>query len=199
MILQNPDGSWTDLPASGAWSKNWHNARLADITGDGFPDLIVVGWNSSIRIFQGSPSYPHFDFNKQPYYERVLPYSATDVEVLDVNGDGLLDLYVVQVDVTPNVTNYCFNGLFKPKNWWGFASPQSPSNYTPPLDEAPDLLLLGKPKGANFSAQDLFDEVFMEHAEPGCGFFLERFGSNRTLILGQGNHEMPGHNLLLQW
>lgn len=199
MFLQNPDSSWTNLPASGTWSQNWHNARFADITGDGFPDLIVVGWNASIRIFQGSPTYPHFDFDNHPYYERFLPYSATDVEVLDVNGDGLIDLYVVQVDVTKNATNYCFNGFFKPKYWWGFPSPQSPVNYTPPLDNAHDLLLLGKTRVANFSAEDLFDEVFMNHAKPGCGFFLERFGSNRTLILGQGNHAQPGHNLLLQW
>jgi hypothetical protein len=39
----------------------------------------------------------------------------------------------------------------------------------------------------------------MEHSEPGCGHWAEAFGDKKTMILGQGEFDRVGHNLLLEW
>jgi hypothetical protein len=113
------------------------------------------------------------------------------MEVLDVNGDGILDIYVIQTDEGTE-GSYCTSPLDK-KFWWG-GGVQPPASFIPPNDEARDLLLIGNDIGED----GLFTVVEMNHTEPGCGFLLEPFGE-RALLLAQGTNSHPGHNLLLQW
>lgn len=40
LFLQNPDGSWTNANIKGTYSRDWRNARVADVNGDGIPDLV---------------------------------------------------------------------------------------------------------------------------------------------------------------
>ena len=44
MFVQDASGSWTDLKIIGVRSKDWRNARITDITGDGIVDIVVAGW-----------------------------------------------------------------------------------------------------------------------------------------------------------
>jgi hypothetical protein len=188
-------------------------ARVADVTGDGIVDLVVVGLGESeyapkdstfVRIYSGIQDYPHFDFSV-PYFERTMPYGTPDVEILDVNSDGIADIYVVQADeMTPRT--YCA-GTFQNRDWWAEGN-QPPRAFVPPHDLAPDLLLVGKIKSSmaasssnseSDSSSSPYTEVFMNHSKPGCGFFTELFGNNHTMILGQGTNNRPGHSLLLQW
>ena len=131
---------------------------------------------------------PFFDFDAKPLYEKFLTYAAPDIEVLDVNGDDLLDIYVVQTDEVTEGT-YC-GGPWVKSDWWE-GGIQPPPSFIPPVDEARDILLIG--------VDDGFNAVLMDHAEPGCGSYVEKFGDDRTLILAQGGFVRPGHNLLLQW
>jgi len=74
--------------------KDWRNVRLARITPDTKPDLIVVGAgkeSSSVTVFRGIAQPPYFDF-RDPYYSLDLPYAAPDLEVLDVDKNGVPDI-----------------------------------------------------------------------------------------------------------
>lgn len=193
IFIQHANHSWSSLPTPGPNTKNWSNARVADVTGDGFPDIVVVGRGqpSYVKVFEGKPTYPHYSFNRKPYFVLPLPFAAPDVEILDVNDDGRPDLYVVQVDLTKSSNNYCSH-MSSTKDFYGKAGPRAPDSFAPPLDLANDILLMGNSTG-------LFDKHTMDFAEPGCGSRAQRFGSGKTMILAQGSEGRSGHNLLLQW
>lgn len=197
ILIQNADNTWNFVSVRGSRSMAWRNARMADVNGDGIPDLIVVGYGgrwprqpkSFIRIFAGSFEPPYFDFQSPPLYQRALPYASPDLEVLDVNDDGLPDIYVIQTDeLTPET--YC--ATFWDHRDFYTGGIQPPDEFLPPIDQANDLLLMGNGNGT-------FQHVWMNHAEPGCGAKVEVFGNGRTMILAQGTTHRPGHNLLLQW
>jgi FG-GAP-like repeat len=168
----------------------WNSARLADVTGDGILDLVVVTISSVrpvarppyLKIFRGTRRSPYFDFVR-PYYVEKLNYPAADVEVLDVNGDGLEDLYVVQVDTRKG--KYC--------------GPQAgviqfPANVTPPYDRAPDILYVGNAR----TAAKRFRPVRLLHSQPGCGDFAQRW-DRKTMLLSQASFVNSGFQLLLSW
>uniref|UniRef100_A0A7S3QGS3 ASPIC/UnbV domain-containing protein n=1 Tax=Chaetoceros debilis TaxID=122233 RepID=A0A7S3QGS3_9STRA len=198
VFLQGHDGSdkpWTRM-GLGRLSKKWTNVRLYDIDGDEINDLIVVQDNK-INIYKGQKEYPFFSFNKENrLLHRKLLYPAPDVEIIDANQDGWPDIYVVQSDSSkPNSDEIKYCGTSHRDPAWKekyYNTHRPTDDWTPPKDTAPDILFLG-------SASGKFTRVEMKHSEPGCGFLVERFGNNRTLILGQGNMGREGHNLLLQW
>jgi hypothetical protein len=121
-------------------------------------------------------------------------------EILDVNDDGQPDLYVVQVDETPAVTNYC-SPMSSITEFYDSGGPRAPDDFVPPLDTARDVLLVGNHNNAydDGSPLPLFVRHDMEFAEPGCGSLVQTFGNGRTMILAQGSQDRSGHNLLLQW
>jgi len=197
IFLQETDGGWSRLPIWGQRAKGWRNARVADVNGDGFNDLVVVGSfgpsqlseSHYVRVFQGLGVHPFFDLYDpaELLYEQMLPHRAPDVEILDANADGKADLYVVQFDWATR-GSYCNPHYEKT---WG-RGPYPPAWFVPPVDLASDFLLVGTGSGD-------FTPVVMDHAEPGCGSLVKQFGGNRTLILAQGSQGRAGHNLLLQW
>ena len=195
LFLQNPDSSWTEVELWEEQAKDWRSARIADVNGDGVNDLIVVGPGgqkpkkkpeSYVRVFAGVSEPPYFHLSSSLLWEMVTPFATPDVQVLDVNSDGIVDIYVVQTDESTS-GNYCASNY--DKSWRG---PVPPVSYIPDLDMAPDILLVGLGNGN-------FTHFNMTHAEPGCGAHVELFGNNRTMILAQGTMGKVGHNLLLQW
>ena len=204
VYLQLPNGEFRRYPWLASRNQvHWRNIRIADFSGDGIPDLAVLYWTNrsegKLKIFRGTQRQPYFDFTGPVYYERTFPHSAVDLEVLDVQEDGKLDLYVVLSDEkvkgrTPDELRaaYCA-GKFKHGDWWNRGN-QPPTSFRPPPDNARDVLLLGRRQ----KGRGRFKAVTMEHTEPGCGNLVRAFG-NKTLLLGQGGFVRPGHNLVLDW
>jgi FG-GAP-like repeat len=176
------------VPPSNPYVVQWHNARLADITGDGRKDLVVVTGPRSrgtvepwyLIVFRGIPASPYFDFAR-PYFRKQMPYVPSDVEVLDVNRDGRTDIYVVQVDDRRG-------------SWCGPQGKviQLPKDVVPPPDRAPDVLFVGVRDARRFVP------VKMQHSRPGCGAIAQRW-DHRTMLLSQGSFDNSGYMLLLEW
>jgi FG-GAP-like repeat len=211
LFIQHSNGRWEKSPLQGRRRRNWRSARLADFSGDGIADLIVSDWgqgnatNSTITIFRGMATKPYFDCTVQGVlFEQTMPYATPSIAVFDADKDGRMDdIYVVQTDEgTPG--SYCVEGeVGNRRQLWGRGN-KPPASYVPPLDEAHDFLLVAKKNssssfgGDNAALPLSFQVVTMDHAEPGCGFMVERF-HNHSLLLAQGSRDRLGHNLLVEW
>lgn len=181
-------------------SKRMRSARVVDINDDGIKDLIVttsayqtfgkkkLKVGPKLKIFLGVDGPERFDFTESYFYAN-LQYSAPDVEVMDVNSDGIPDLYVVQNDDMSD--SFCS----KPMPWR--IRPYPPYEWVAPSDLANDLLFMGM----EYTDKKLkrFDKVVMEHVLPGCGYIARRFGDDRTMILANGDEGHAGSSAILKW
>lgn len=192
IYTQAYNGSWGETILNEPNGKNYRMCHIGDITGDGIFDLAVVfgkrGKTSTVAVFEGkSDRKPPFFNLGSAYYKWDMPHDTPDIAIFDANGDGRNDLYVVQADETmPG--RYCY-GKFNRSRWTSV--PQKDQiDFTPPKDLAKDLLLI--------QHLDWWEEVWMDHAEPGCGWLVEPFGE-QTLALAQGTTSRYGYGLLLDW
>lgn len=188
-----------NLPTSSQHVHDWRNVRVGPVMHRGKPDLVVVGAgkeSSYLSIFKGTDQAPYFDF-KSPVYNTKFPYATPDIELIDVNDDTWLDIYVVQAN---EKHGYCATGsaeLVK-KYFGGRVNP--PDSYMPPIDKAQDVLMIADGKKYNNNNNQIgFQKVKMNHARPGCGGIVERFGNMQTISLAQGRPLHLGHNLILEW
>ena len=199
IFIQNEDLSWTgiNLRPIGNDEKYWADARVADVTGDGLVDLITVGpsrpWHGSrsgmrprMRIFRGDPSLPlYFDFDN-PYFEQYFEDVETRaVEVIDANGDGRLDVYVMLNDAALKDTDRCRS------------IPSLEEAFWPPVDTAPDILFVATQELEDIS-DDRFIPVEMDHSLIGCEGHLAKW-DDHTIALAQGGFTREGENVLLKW
>lgn len=118
VVRQKAGAKWSKIwIPNTSYMRNWRNARIIDVTGDGVKDVVVVQDASPARllIFKGRRGKPFnsIDF-RRPYFSASLPHAAPDVEAIDANGDGIVDLYVVQ---TNEKSGYCGPG--DANRWWG--------------------------------------------------------------------------------
>ncbi len=198
-LEQEEGGTFRELDYARSHRNNrMRSARVADMDLDGFPDLIVTtsrfrnkerNWfEPSLKIFKGIDSPQRFNFSSY-YFKMTLPFAAPDVEVLDVNSDGIPDLYLVLNDESKE--SFCG----KPMPWE--IKPFPPDDWTAPLDEAQDFLLIGR--GFQENENDRFERVAMEHKLPGCGFIGKTFGNKKTMILANGDEGHAGTNAILSW
>ena len=112
ILINNGQGAFTDnqalLPPSlrtgpDKLSHTW--SLLADLTGDGAPDLVLGTWEaalagrsnfsppSQVLINDGRGSFAASAIHNLPQ-SPVTPESTVDIDAMDLNGDGLNDLVV---------------------------------------------------------------------------------------------------------
>ena len=78
--------------------------KVVDINGDGIPDLVLGNKDGQNEIYLGDPSSPG-TFAAEPLKFGAPGDVTKDVEVVDVDGDGALDI-VVANDGQPNKVYY---------------------------------------------------------------------------------------------
>ena len=127
-------------PKVGAWREvfwntkrrqvNWRKVRMGDFDGDGIPDLLVAYFNHQVtlRIFKGIRRAPYIDFGTA-YWDTKLDFAAPDLEVMDFNGDGKLDFYVVHF-----LRNFSISICLSKSRF------PTPSKYSPSVNISPQKL-----------------------------------------------------------
>jgi hypothetical protein len=92
IVLSQPDGRYR-VQQAGPQLGFFHGASSADVNGDGLPDVVVTGSSDNrslvFLINQGDGTF-RSDFGRLPRSFEGKNYYA--VTLVDVNGDGLLDL-----------------------------------------------------------------------------------------------------------
>lgn len=106
MYIQNQNGQFNEVKLPQAAIKqsylgHWRNVRVGFITKRELPDLAVVEGSGSgpyyFKIFQSKETAPHFAFHS-PYYVKRLPYAPADLELLDFDKNGFVDVYISQAN-----------------------------------------------------------------------------------------------------
>ena len=205
MYLQNRKGQFTRVPKHQYIGKKshvgyWRNARVGRLTNDSMPDLITVEGRGAgphyLHIFKGKKTPPYFSF-ENPYQIMKLPHASLDLELLDVNKDGIKDIYVSQAN---EKRGYC--AADKGKNILSFIPNRGkggmpPPNWLPPKDKALDLLLVGRMRKEELSFKKVKMKAFRGR---GCVGLTRKFGSNsQSLIVAEGRAIHNGYNYLLEW
>ena len=91
MLLGNGDGTFQAAVSYDSGGQYAYAIAVADVNGDGKPDLLVANWSSSsVGVLLG---------NGDGSFQAAVTYDSggqrtASIAVADVNGDGKLDLIV---------------------------------------------------------------------------------------------------------
>jgi len=100
MYVQTKSGSFgqINVPLNSKKFQQWQSVRVGYVTKSSNPDLIITGRHEGkkksfhyLRIFKPIDKAPWFNFGN-PYLTMKLPHAAPDLELLDVNNDGYIDI-----------------------------------------------------------------------------------------------------------
>jgi len=189
VYLQTSTGAWvekTDDVVDFPTTKNWRSARLADMDNDGILDLVVtrdvsvkggdftgdMDMHYFLHVFKGtSPTTGFFNF-RRPYYTRHLDTVGHDLEVVDLDADGKLDIYIPQ------------------REYWGC---HGDTEREPDFDHVRDIVLIG-----DDTTGKAFTKVKMDHKLRGCASYVQKFGDHK-LVLSFASSSTVGYNYLLEW
>jgi hypothetical protein len=72
---------------------NGGGVAIGDLTGDGLPEIVLGSNQGGIRLYLNQGKFQFRDVTDQAGLTSTRPWT-TGVTIADVNGDGLLDLYV---------------------------------------------------------------------------------------------------------
>lgn len=214
LFVQNNDGRFVEERLRTA--RYGAGTKLRDVKygvvgqNDDIPDLITVeGYESGeyyLKIYCGIRGPPYMDF-ETPCYVLELPRSPRGVEILDVNGDGIPDIYVTQSN-EDGQDQYCALKRTDLNDFWWQDYPVNstigppPPDWLPPIDAAFDFLLVGGSSTAtkNSNGSHLaFRIIKMNFRGRGCGSWVKRFGSKQSLMVPRARARHAGYNYLYSW
>jgi hypothetical protein len=104
VLLGNGDGTFQTALSYGSGGQFAYSVAVADVNGDGKPDLVVANYCDGSR-FCGNGSVGVLLGNGDGTFRAAVPYSAKgfadSIAIADVNGDGQLDVLVADF-LAPN-------------------------------------------------------------------------------------------------
>lgn len=206
MYLQGDDGQFNEVQLDANRKKMetlryWRGVRWGNLTGNKRKDLVVTrgGFRDNhefwLHVFVGTEEPPYFDFRK-PYYTRRLPNVPFGIELLDVNRDGIVDVYVTQRALD---SEYCFGDIVEMQETYYGGDAQPPPDWVPPVDRAQDLVLVGSKDPHKNGKYTWKDKVRIRHKMRGCTDMVEAFGNMQTLAVSGGTEPRAGYQYLLEW
>lgn len=83
--------------------RNYYNGAgvgIADVTGNGFPDIYLVANQGPNRLYKNHGDFQFEDITEQAGVAGSRPW-ASGVAIADINGNGLLDIYVINAGNVP--------------------------------------------------------------------------------------------------
>ena len=89
IFLGNGDGTFTAAPGNPATNENPTDETVADLNGDGIPDLIALSSSAAAAVFLGNGDGTFTKSAGSPFAS-----GANDIAAGDLNGDGIPDLAV---------------------------------------------------------------------------------------------------------
>jgi hypothetical protein len=112
VLLGNGDGTFRTARTFESGGDNWSHVMVADVNGDGKPDLLVASCGGVIGYLCGSGLVSVLLGNGDGTFQSAVVYSsggyeASALTAADVNGDGKIDLLV---------TNFCGSSSTCPEN-----------------------------------------------------------------------------------
>jgi len=114
VLLGNGDGTFQTAVTYGSGGYDPHWVAVADVNGDGKPDLVVANFCASSCTGNPSPSLVSVLLgNGDGTFQPAVPYGTGgngtfSLAVADVNGDGKLD--IVTTNLCPSDSSNCTNG-----------------------------------------------------------------------------------------
>jgi uncharacterized membrane protein len=101
VLLGNGDGTFQAAMSYGSGGQDAESVAVADVNGDGKPDLVVANGDGSVGILLG---------NGDGTFQAAMSYAsggtnASSVSVADVSGDGKLDLVVANSCASDDCAN----------------------------------------------------------------------------------------------
>lgn len=81
--------------------RNFYNGggvAIGDLTGNGLPDIYLIGNMTSNRLYENRGDFTFVDVTVDAGVSGSKPWS-TGVSLVDINGNGLLDIYVMNAGI----------------------------------------------------------------------------------------------------
>jgi len=196
-ILSDPNNPGTQPPkAIGSEEHDDRDVEVADINGDGVPDLIVVSYDAPNRVYYGDPTRPG-DYSSTMHDTFGLPGDGSiGVEVVDLDNDATTppDIVVANENaldqlylspVSPTAPTGAGTGLFD-ERYEEFTIPGTTGTGSTTTDVAVE-------KGLGADATTSFIAVFTN--SDGVDQIMELSGTTKTSLL-DGSSTLSGADVL---
>ena len=185
-------------------SYNFSAATAHDLNGDGRPDLIAYDQTRKrFFVFYNRSKGRGINFirgrlpREKPKYQ--FHHRARDIRVLDVNGDGLMDIYVSQSRDERN--EYCDThvkgGYPTVQEQYGIGNSEEVFSFEPPIDPISDILFIQKERNGTKYPRFKRHELKTLNLR-GCAGVLKPYGEQK-LAVSYSYLQWPGYQYLLDW
>ncbi len=86
---------WSKSATKGGWDAVTRGASIADLDGDGKPDIATLSGTGMFRVFRGKDGKLLYELDAATLTEKPILSSSHGITIADLTGDGKLDVFFV--------------------------------------------------------------------------------------------------------